>query len=141
MPRFLKVLLRFVTFLVAALGALFLAGYAKYRIPNGPVIEGKAQIRDQVIDLGWGDEDFRNWVIEPMLRNSRLWLYGGPIEVVYIPTSIRAGLFPNHYNGTGHQDFTFEITYQVRRLRFAKGFTIAKATSIRKIAGSPIKTK
>ena len=141
MQRFLKVLLRGFTLLAAVLVSLLLAGYAKYRIPTGPIIEAKAQIRNQVIDLGRGDEDFRVWVIEPLLRNSRLWLSGGPIEVLYIPTSTRADLFPSHYNGTWRQDFTFEITYQVRRLRFAKGFTIAKVTSIRKIAGSPITTK
>ena len=126
---------------MVVLFTLLLIGFTKYRIPTGPIIEGKSQIRHQVIDLGWGEENFRLWVIEPVFMNSRLWLSEGPIEVLYVPTKTHAELFPSHHDGTWRQAFTFEITYQVRKLRFAKGFTIAKVTSVRKIDHSPNTTK
>jgi len=132
----------FIGGLIAIAAASVLILLLKFRIPVGPVLEKNAQVRYQMIDLGQIEPDqSRYWLIEPMMRNYRIFLLDEEIPFAYLPIEAAKQCWPEAPVDMQQKGYTIEITLRVRKLRFASGYTPAKVLSIKPIPGVPHMSK
>jgi hypothetical protein len=140
-PTFLRSVGTVSIWVVASILLFLLLSFTRYRIPTGPPIEYTTQVRYQMLDLGQDEPDSLRILIEGFALNSRLFLREGPLPFIYLSNQQRKECWPESPHDMLSHGYTVQISFRVRKLQFATGWSRAEVIRIQMVPGSPQITK
>jgi len=127
-------------FLFAALLGLYTFFWARYRIATGDVITSTATVQYQMIDIGQGEVGSRS-VVELLSGNRRLFLHNGIAPFVYAGNSEARTCWPESPFEMAKKGYTIQVTFHIRKLKFAEGYTPISKLQIQRVPGTPAISK
>jgi hypothetical protein len=114
--------------------------WAKYRIPTGDVLTSTATVQYQMIDVGQGEAGSRS-IVELLSGNRRLFLHEGIAPFVYAESAEAQACWPESPFEMAKKGYTIQITFRIRKLRFADGYTPISKLQVQRVSGTPAISK